>query len=1696
MSTMTAFVPSDFDMDTVYSRKIGELLLSRADGTLYYIYLDPVTKKKVAGPIKGDASYKLIQVLRHMNVLQTVAPTHPDITSTWYHTDLAYVQATENTPKQAAYISIKVPTADGNFKWTKILPITEAKYVYIGAKTDETGELKPITLAEIVNKSGDGLRILPAGARETGGSGFLPAAIDDDTAVAEFKRVYNSMVTDKVYQGEVYLKTVGDVTTINLKMADGSADKVLAIPNSVDTLTLLKHNIEMGKKPVNWHANTVWYATSNDTPMTATENYLHNAKTLFMHKVKDNAQKMGLHWEVKPTELGENAQAVQSDASGKIVRFRPDAIAAPLVQKVSFRKPEINGVKQPIFEAGSLYYFEVEVIDSGNNARLVLYNNNITEMSSLIDLESQGAANALVLSHDGWYVNTSDKKTNTKYEGFSNKTVFFMVHVPVTGKCSVAWGYVNDLSRDTLSSGHLTTYIAGSAPIVKGEPNDDWIKLDNIDNFAIYARAQNSLENGTAPLVMGSINKFKIPFLPESAIGLNNELKNENAFERVVLATNANSVFLENGNTLDTIIPSGRIITTLRTYDETENGLQAKPGELIVEKLRNNDGTDVLDTTNPADPVPVFQLRYITDDGHAVRVVSKYEDLMAKHLKASVNVSNALISSLTVDEDDKAIVYYDTNFYTAGKENESNWTNAVTKTNLINANPVIAVKDKSGNWTYKLVMPNTTTDYVFHTESDSEGVVTRRIPISTLIDELHATDKKIDNKHIVYHTWEELPGTADSDLPTLFNQSELHGLPFINNIVNRLPANGIFTTNIDPNGKELIQRMFGIDKVGQLTIQKGQTNTDPVHISIKDNNGIEHRAVFTPAIANTNNRPSMSEFTLVSTRKQNENGKIIDTVDELTVNDKLAVRGNTELGDTKISSLTVNGTADTDTRGLSATNASVDPNPFNLINYTYNPSTRDNIIKVGNDLRRNKVVISSSTKPVWKNTTNNQEFDLLTPADLKGYYTFKGILNPGGILKSLDGYNDSTSAGYYTYAYNGTDNIAGKGLPNDGADITKCNMLLEVCADTTSAGLAFDNRVIMQKLHIYKTTATGFTVNSYYRVYDVNATWKPWVEIPNIDDVNNKLDISKNNQTVTGTVKFDNATTKDLKVNNTVTFDNSTGPNAGEESNGIIKLKDAAGTIDVLKASTTNTGDNATITLGNNTNVSSVNIVTKDNARPTANGNNLAYESDVTTLNNKFTNYPTILEMNNRLSGIATADAITETVNKTLHKDVDDSLSKTLSLVTDGSDHGTLAVGKDNTSDNSNNSIVFRNNSKLKLPTYYNPVETESDFDSKPITDFNNTVRYDIIKSGEGILTASVSDALNGVPTSTTVTGVQLKGKKVDGDNKSKFSIRNIYGNATRGRYADLLTSDDLVKSFTANVSEFSSEKVASAELTKLTWDKSLGRHLSDNMLPTPDTTHNNGSRGAYVNNLPVGEYLLPLSYFDQLGLDKAKFNNKPVLLMVYDKYTLDGQNIRRLEVISTDGKLFASGYSHAVEGVNWVYSDLNGDNFYNKTETDKKITALSDTLADFTQSMDYTNLNTETNVGANRISKTIYILPANDKRKLAFSSTILPEGITNGNIVITIKGATGYADPVDLQISIAINDSNKVESTVHNIVPGSTILISDLSYNINTRVIQFVLRDKSGRSTKNTGLNVFTQLFGPELAPFKNLSFNVDYTV
>lgn len=1763
MSTMTSIVPSEVDINLLPSRKIGELLCSRNDGIVYLVIYDEATNSKKIVPIKGQASFKVAQLLRHFNVISDTAPSDKiqEYVGTWYYTPMKFVRPTGNV--EDAFITAKVENVEGKevngtvppYLWVKILPYSQAKNIAI-----ETNSDNPKTLFDYLNETENyyTFKVQPAN-----GGVYGYEAKDPRNAQAFAKR-QEELKKSPINDGELTIKTVGSERVLCITDHKNTSVDLIKADIDASTRSLIENMIQLGNRPINYHDNTMWYADM--TTPSPTSNALLNARQLFLQTVKNGykSKAYGLKWRV----LNVSTNKLFLSGNDKILTVPTNGVPAEDSRVVAitnidsprYRYDTENNIT-PIpnpdgFDKGLTTYFEVTVDqDKENQVNFVFtysqFEDENVNKSILADLSNK----ALIISKDRYYgatfigtnvdVPIPYTKLNALNESdatFDKKTFFFYVKKNAGDDTTlISFGTVIQEAGRRIHS-----FIVGNEEMDEAS----CIKAYAVRNFGVLVEKNGSATVDSLPVEVSIKPHIGRPTLDSTPVNL--ELPNENPYIHTVLATNANSVFLTgkdgNATTLDTLLDRGRVIMALRNYSETNNGLEAKAGELLIEKL-----PDIINKKGDH----AYQLRFATADGNTVKVVGKNENTFIKHLENSVKVANNDIEDLTIDPDDKSIVYYNQRFYDPANVElvRNNVLSERHADKLIFANPVITVKgvDENGEEYYKLktVVPNTITDKVFYKTGNTANSYEK---LTTTLDRYNTLFRELQNSVNVYTDFDQMlkessvSGEAQPTANYLENvelyftkhQGEnIRELALLYDMSKFMTPNSTFVGEIS---KELntkgnkLQHILGLkNDEGMVTITKGNAEMGypPMYVTIHGKDNINKSAVF-----KYDGGSYVTDKWIISpVRFKNTDNKLVDEVDILTVNDTLNTKKDAILdSNTTITNLVLDGnkTQATDTvkssKGVLVKDRKItnDDTPFKLITYTGSqvpgqPSTLNTKITIGDgdSISDPKVIkditLSSANVPSWSDRVGNK-WQILTRKDLNGVFEFKKKLYDGDRVVNLNTLAGVENVGYYTYAHDKTISLKDKNFPAKIMDTG--NMVLEVYATETETNddtHFFTEKVLLQRLTHYiannDRSADINEVEVYERVEkQEEGTFTPWVKVSSTRMNTNKdtVSISDNDQTVTGSVTFNKLTAKNPALSGLTLLREGI-----VNSNRVGAIKTKANLVDSVTGipdPDNNEQEFNLLTIDNEKKLvfgdvlKSATFSLEPNARPsvTYKGTDgdtvkeLAFKEEIENINNTMTPMATFNTFKNTVVEDYATKAQLNNLTLTSIKGSEDSLfyKNIKAGANEAKDSfGTITIGADNTEDNKNNNITFNNNAKLKLPTYASTSDTETSFDTKPIEDFNNNIRYDVINSGEGILTTSVnSSIMNTKPTSTVATSLQIKSKKDVDSNKSSHYIRNIFGEATRGEYSEIITTNRVITDITT---ENNSDNVVPAyKLLKNLSDASVKNR--GNLPAFTNAMTSDAEKGTFLTGLPAGQYNVATAEdAKKLGLNTDKIK-VPVILFLYDKIK-DGNNkdIRKVEALSSDGSKISTGIAHPDNGVTWNTSDLNLDSTFSKEKLEEKFKTVEDKLNDFTTSMDYTNLNTETNVGVNRIAKTLYITPENNRKRIQFTSNSTELGkitaIGNGNVIIQIKGATGYAYPIDLTLTVAII-GDKVETNFMNAVAGSTIVVYDFNYNKTTKTITFGLKDQSGYDTLNTGMNIFVQMFGEKLAQVKDMRFDHNF--
>lgn len=315
MEYVKGVVPATFDPDATQIYAVGEITVDTAmldeDGkiapVLYISLEDPNTRKKKSYMVGGAGKYELIQHLSRAHMIGPTAPQDFDRSTTWYNTEMVFVEQSDVTK---SYITIRTEKSPGVWEWRKILPYTSLDTVILGKDDDNN----VITLGSII-KNNRVINKLPINVKESA-------------------------------RGEIYLN---DNDELYFNRGEGAENQHLLGTVSNYLRERIKEMIAVKEtQPLNFDYNTVWFTDEGDISLARSKyiNFVDPNKSTGLKFTKDNDQKM------------KSAATLENEAKSVIIDNN---------STTNFGHIWLNF---PFNENGK-YYLELYIEDKENNAQFM-----------------------------------------------------------------------------------------------------------------------------------------------------------------------------------------------------------------------------------------------------------------------------------------------------------------------------------------------------------------------------------------------------------------------------------------------------------------------------------------------------------------------------------------------------------------------------------------------------------------------------------------------------------------------------------------------------------------------------------------------------------------------------------------------------------------------------------------------------------------------------------------------------------------------------------------------------------------------------------------------------------------------------------------------------------------------------------------------------------------------------------------------------------------------------------------------------------------------------------------------------------------------------------------------------------------------------------------------------------------------------
>ena len=692
-------------------------------------------------------------------------------------------------------------------------------------------------------------------------------------------------------------------------------------------------------------------------------------------------------------------------------------------------------------------------------------------------------------------------------------------------------------------------------------------------------------------------------------------------------------------------------------------------------------------------------------------------------------------------------------------------------------------------------------------------------------------------------------------------------------------------------------------------------------------------------------------------------------------------------------------TINSNTGAIVAKASSITGDTANLVSFE-GSSLMGTLIATFGDDKFNGFNIRSKERPMWIDAGGGEHY-WLTLADIRNTWNYKGSLFNSGSFVSLDYLTGATSGGYYTL---------GELTPNSQG-FPKANLI----------GI-LENFVVPGEPIVQMFIGKDDSGHRIYVRSQRENVWSPWNTLTNEKDLEKKLNLTGG--TITGSLEVKNDFTS-----NTVTALSK-----------IISKK-----IETPNRKNVISFENDNIVFGDTTLnkfVLSSNSADKFLFFDGTKYQKIILEDDYNTIKNTLlTDYNTKKDIEKLLEAKVSSVKYTEDMKNKVSK-TGDTMTGDLLFDTGGI---TLKRGP----------LTFEGIAKLGLNG--KRFEEILSFNNEPISSFNTTVRYDVVKyssnNEQAVLTLSVGD--NVAVNTSTPSSIQFL---LDKDNN--LAVNNIINKAVKGNARTVLMKDEIVNDFTGGANKvFSAEK--GKELSKAT----IGKYKGNLFTFTNSSATFNISN---LQNLEAGYYYITTSNeIRSLNLDQNIITTNEGILFVEGN---DGNRSYRYITKTEASDNFVMAISYSSTG-SWKYIyDIT--KFYSRPEIDDLLSQLRRNIEKMIKSSLYSFTGNPTN---NSIPEKLchthnHELIGNDDT-LYFRTNITANDINDGkNFVIRISGySMGSAlnevsSPINLLISGRVeNQSGTVKllnANAVNLIPGSSLEVGVIKIT-NSGYLSYSLKDK-----------------------------------
>ena len=1004
-------------------------------------------------------------------------------------------------------------------------------------------------------------------------------------------------------------------------------------------------------------------------------------------------------------------------------------------------------------------------------------------------------------------------------------------------------------------------------------------------------------------------------------------------------------------------------------------------------------------------------------DGTVFPIAGEYDGVLLDHIKNSVQVTNKIIGDIKLNTDDPSRIYV--------KKGTFNSKDAAT---TINGNLTVIDNSTEGDAkTYKIVMPTTVTPYVMHDWVSIGSGSAKSDTLKVYLDELNNIVSTIVNKDSIYSGFEDLNLTK-----TLIQSSFPTSTLFFKEVSEkRMRDDSLYIqtiTEAGPVATELINKIFNTpaNAVGEVHVYKDSSKY--LYLTMKTRLGKTYTAYVDPT----------SNYVTSAWRENVESVTGLTTIpDALSVTGISAFAGNTTLNG---ANNTIKGavTLTAATSGLTVSNTNITSSgTMNLIKYSGDVTNGSVKITVGETLKSNIVTINSTTRPTWVDDTG-KSFQWMVASDVANSWNFKGLLNTSSGALDINTLKDQAAIGYYL-------------LTNSpSAAIT-----LEKGYPTTITGTT-------GVLHVYKDTAdttvtqvfmTNDTNGGHYFIRKYNGTiWSPWYSFANNLDLDLKYDKTggaiTGNTTISGNLSAAGNTSLRAVTLNKIT--SGTTSTWGIETPILDTLRNGAS--DLLQIGSLP--------------VEKISFLSP--AVPEWNDGttkvDLATVAQINAINtNLTTNYWT---------GSATKTELDKKVDIiTYNTDMSKKFDKVGGSIT-----GATTITAGGLTIN-NGGLTVAINNEFNLPSRI--FDSSTAFDAMTGTEYANTIRYDLIKTG------TMDDTMLSfsLPKSTTTGATSSSGLQIYNTKDGKVMMRSMINKSLFSGWRTLLMTDMIKDDFTGGVTY-----ISSAERVKYLFERLHTRFRSGVGTYIPTTSYNLSN----MVGLEPGQY--PINTDQELtaiGLDLAKVGGRKGSLVVEtEKLGTSVNKIFRFIPITdqADNKdnILAVMNTAGTATAKWMYI-YDSVRFYTKIEIDTMMATNTATILSKFISPNYSFTgNSVNNSIPMKLVHTHNQESLGDAATMWFETNITTSSTADQKrFVINLRGyATGYGSTtnviggssIDIDIIGLINYSGSAPVIIHadviNKTEGSSVTVGNVTLSTANK-LQFSVKD----NVTNQGLSFDTYM-------------------